>query len=274
MIARLFSSATTSAVFSAGELPSALHGPLLQNALLPRVISGSMVPTIQKGDCLELEQADTLQAGDIVVFRHNHLFVCHRIERAEKDCLVVRGDGTAGPPDRIAVRDVIGRVTAILRDGVRSEIRVGVQPPERSCFAPRLARSVAGIQDKIRLGLRAVVRSLLGLPYVGTALCHLLRQVASVDVMEQAPLRSVAASIRRRSLRLRDAADIRRTLAEIAPNRHRFRLAIRVGPISLASCSFHPWFVHIRPIAEPLGLDTVFEKLRRETAAANGESTL
>jgi signal peptidase I len=273
MITRLFSSATTSAVFSTGELPSPLHGPLLQNVIVPRVVSCSMVPTIRKGDRLRLERGDALQAGDIVVFRHDGLFVCHRIERVESGWLVVRGDATDGPPERVGVRDVVGRVTAILRDGVRLELQIGVTPRERSRYAPRLARSVNGLQEQTRRGLRTVVRSLLGLPYVRVALSYLLKQVASVDVMEQAPLRSVAASIRRRSFRLSDAVLMQRTLANCARDRDRFRLVIRIGPFSVAHWSLHPWLVQIRPSAEPLGLDTMLEQWRRANVAATGESS-
>jgi signal peptidase I len=273
MIARLFSSVTTSAVFSAGELPPPLHGPLLQTVMVPRVVSSSMTPTIRKGDRLRVERADTLQAGDIVVFRYEGLFVCHRIERIENKWLVVRGDATDGPPQRVDVRDVVGRVTAILRDGVRLELQVGVTPRERSRSAPSLARSVDGLQEQTRRGLRTVVRSLLGLPYVGVALSYLLKQVASVDVMEQAPLRSVAASIRRQSFRLSDAVLMQRTLADCARDRDRFRLVIRIGPFSVARCSLHPWLVQIRPSAEPLGLNTVLEQWRRANAAATGESS-
>lgn len=273
MIARLFSRATTSPVFSPGELPSALHGPLLQNMLVPRVVSGSMIPTIRPGDRLQIEPTNTPQAGDIVVFRHDGLFVCHRIERVEPGWLVVRGDATHGPPERIGVRDVIGRVTAIRRDGIRLELQDGVNPPEGFYFAPRLARSVVWMAERTQRGLRNVVRRVIGLPYVAAALGHLLRQVAFVHLMEQAPLQSVAASIRRQSFRLRDTAHIQGTLRECAPTRDRFRLVIRVGPFYLASCSLHPWDVHIRPIARPLGLDVVFEDWRLGNPTAAVEST-
>jgi len=83
MIARLLSPLTTSTRFSANQLPEAAHGSALWKVITPLVSSESMTPTLQIGDELELEQADNLRVGDVVVYRQDRQFICHRIHRIE-----------------------------------------------------------------------------------------------------------------------------------------------------------------------------------------------
>ncbi|HZC82765.1 MAG TPA: hypothetical protein VE222_13825, partial [Nitrospiraceae bacterium] len=50
----LVPSLTLDGRFSVQDFPNALQLPLLNNMVVPRIVSSSMTPTIQRGDRLEL----------------------------------------------------------------------------------------------------------------------------------------------------------------------------------------------------------------------------
>src|SRR5689334_5492878 len=97
MIARLLNPSSHSTGFSADRLPDAVHGSVLQEIMAPIVNSESMTPALHKGDVLRLQHADDLQVGDVVVYRQDRLFVCHRIHRIEGHRMFLRGDTNTGP---------------------------------------------------------------------------------------------------------------------------------------------------------------------------------
>jgi hypothetical protein len=70
--------------FSAQDLPDELGLTLLNDMVVPRVVSSSMTPMIQEGDRLELGPPTSLSVGVIVVFRNDTLFVCHRITAIDR----------------------------------------------------------------------------------------------------------------------------------------------------------------------------------------------
>ena len=57
--------------FSTQDLPNELQLTLLNNMVVPRIVSSSMLPTIQEGDRLELSPPTSLTVGVIVVFRND-----------------------------------------------------------------------------------------------------------------------------------------------------------------------------------------------------------
>ncbi|MDH4369143.1 MAG: S24/S26 family peptidase [Nitrospira sp.] len=100
MITRLLSPSTTSTRFSAERLPEAVHGLVLQEVMAPIIQSESMAPTIQAGDGLELEDATDLRIGDVVVYRLDRLFICHRIHGIDGRRLFLQGDAATGATKR------------------------------------------------------------------------------------------------------------------------------------------------------------------------------
>ena len=123
MITRLLSPSTTSTRFSAERLPEAVHGLVLQEVMAPIIQSESMAPTIQAGDGLELEDATDLRIGDVVVYRHDRLFICHRIHGIEGHRLFLRGDAATGADEEVDVQQIVGRVDGVFRDGKRLDVR-------------------------------------------------------------------------------------------------------------------------------------------------------
>lgn len=81
-----------------------------------RAVGWSMFPTIQKGDVLELEPADSIQTGDIVVFPFAGALICHRIVGIENSGLVrTQGDAVDSPDQPVRTREILGRVARIRR---------------------------------------------------------------------------------------------------------------------------------------------------------------
>lgn len=262
MITNLVSPSTATAIFSANDLPEEVHEPILKGVVNLRVISWSMSPTLQKGDYLELGQPGALHTGDVIVFRQNHLFICHRIDRLDGQHLYMQGDASEGPPERINSSEVVGRVIAILRNGTR----LAVPPrPDRTQFGSRsrLERYAEWGQEQSRSLLRTLVRWVVALPFAGLGTRRLLGIIATVDVMEQAPLRSVTSYAKRHTFRLCHSADLQKYLFSLQIDHRRIRLVIRAGPLYLGTCDLSPWSLSIRPAAVPLGLEAYFHELHR-----------
>ncbi|GHT17830.1 hypothetical protein FACS189429_2820 [Bacteroidia bacterium] len=77
----------------------------------------SMMPLLRNGrDAVVLSPVDTknLQAGQIVLFRHNDRHLLHRIVKTDGENLVIQGDGTR-TTENATRADVVGVVTAIVR---------------------------------------------------------------------------------------------------------------------------------------------------------------
>jgi hypothetical protein len=78
--------------------------------------SWSMFPTIRKGDVLTIEEADRIEAGDVVVFPFMDTLVCHRVKRIGADGRIhTQGDAANRPDAPIQRQDILGKVTEIIR---------------------------------------------------------------------------------------------------------------------------------------------------------------
>lgn len=261
MITHLISPSTAAAVFSAGELPEAVHGTVLQEVMIPRVASWSMIPTFRKGDRLELGRAEALRAGDIIVYRQARLFVCHRIQRIEGPHLYLKGDASAGPPEQISALDVVGRVTALLRDGRRLTVAPRNHTLNQSARHPTWDRYATWSQERGRtLGLH-LIELVVALPLVGLIHRHLLGRVVTIDMLEQAPLQSVTGYMKRRHFRLYRTDQFEKCLSETKTDLSEIMLVIRAGPFHLGSCSVDPWHLKIRPLAAALGLESPLQSI-------------
>ena len=262
MIARLFNPSTASAVFSTDELPEAVHELVLRDIMIPRAASRSMTPTIQKGDRLELGRTDALQAGDVIVYRQNRLFICHRIRRIEGPVLYLKGDACDGLAEKISSLDVVARVTALLRDGRRLAIPPYGHSLNQSAIHTMLDRSATWSLERGRaLGL-LMIEFVVALQLVDRVLSSVLGRVITVDVMEQAPLQSLTGFVNRYRFQLCRTDRFETYLSDVKTDLSRITLVIRAGPLHLGSCSFDPWHLKMRPLAKALRLEFPLQSFR------------
>lgn len=256
MITRLLNPSTPSTSFSAERLPKAVHKLVLRKVMAPIIHSESMAPTIQKGDELELEDATELQIGDVIVYRHDRLFVCHRIHGIEDHWLFLRGDATTGPYEKVDIWQVVGRVDWIFRDGKRHDLRL-----------PRL--SLMGMPDESAWGAawlwssrrtRALIVRFMnwiaGVPGIKGILRSILRRLMTITIMERAALQSLDGYVTRDQLRLDQLTQYLSTFTGSD-----ILLMVHVGPAYCGICIPDPWRMQIRPFLRPLTTALVLEAI-------------
>lgn len=82
-----------------------------------------MEPTLRRGDRLLLRRvsADGLRVGDIVLAEIDGRKVCHRVIALDCTggglCLLLRGDASFSPPDRVPFQACLGKVSAVIKHG-------------------------------------------------------------------------------------------------------------------------------------------------------------
>ena len=228
--------------FSTLDLPNELQLTLLNNMVVPRIVSSSMLPTIQEGDRLELSPPTSLTAGVIVVFRNDTLLICHRITAIDPHgTLSTRGDATQGACEIVQPGAVIGVVTGVLREG--AHISLGNSPHISSATAQprrldRRARTTV---------VRSITRSIGVLakrPLFQPILVSLLRWTATVDVLTPTPLQSLPSHAKVASITLRAFPHMAGLLAP-SNGQKPTRYIVRLGPWRLA---------HYDPVTEALVL--------------------
>lgn len=279
MISRLLSPSPTSTRFSAERLPEAVHRLVLREVMAPIIQSESMAPTIQTGDGLELDDATDLQIGDVVVYRYDRLFICHRIHGIKGHRLFLRGDAATGADEEIDVQQVVGRVDWVFREGKRLDIR-------RSRFSPMGKRkdSAWGMvwtwssRQARALILRSInwsteVHSINGL------FRFILRRLMTITIMERVALQSLDGYVAGARVHL---DQLRHHL--LHPIGSDTLLVIHIGPAYIGICTLDPWRMQIRPFLHPFTTALVVEtiaschpvqlsphSIRRATTAAENQ---
>ena len=76
------------------------------------VLSGSMEPALSTGDLVIVEEADSVEAGDVVVYQDGGMLVVHRVVGLEGELLTTKGDANSVPDEPIHASAVKGRVIA------------------------------------------------------------------------------------------------------------------------------------------------------------------
>ena len=187
--------------FSAQDLPDELQLPLLNGMVVPRVISSSMMPTIQVGDRLELSPPISLTIGTIVLFRNDSLLICHRITAIDPGgTLWTRGDATQGAYEIVPQGSVIGVVTGVMRQD--THISLG-QHPHMSSAAAQPTNLTSRIRTVVVRSITRSIRVLARWSLFQQMLALLLRWTATVDVLASAPLQFLASHSKVASFRLR-----------------------------------------------------------------------
>lgn len=120
-----------------------------------KVTGWSMLPSIWPGDVLVIGRVDPAQMsdGDIVLYRRDRRLVVHRIVRTRhqtsKGMVLTRGDAMPAPDLPVSERDLLGRVSWILRRDRCITPRPGVSVAERG-IALLVRRSMIAAQLFVR----------------------------------------------------------------------------------------------------------------------------
>jgi hypothetical protein len=212
--------------FSAQDLPDALQLPLLNSIVVPRIVSSSMMPTIQQGDRLKLSPPTCFTIGAIVVYRHDAMLVCHRITAIDpQGILSTRGDSTQGACEIVQPGSVIGVVTEVMREGIHLPLEQGPHMPSAE------AEPTGHTSDIRTVIFRFVTLSLPRLarvPFFRRMLATLLQWTATVDVLAPAPLRSLSSQSKIASFMLRTSPH-RAGLLAASRGQQSVRYVIRLG---------------------------------------------
>jgi hypothetical protein len=244
--------------FSAQDLPDELQLTLLNGMIVPRVISSSMMPTIQEGDRLELSPPISLTVGTIVVFRNDTLLVCHRITAIDPEGILrTRGDATQGAYEIVLPGSVIGVVTGVMRQGTHISFGQRSHMPSTTAQSNNLKSRVRTVVVRSArrticiLARRSLFQSMLAL---------LLRWTAMVDVITPAPVQSLSSHSKVASFTLRTflhkagllTASIRQT-----PTRY----VLRLGPWRLAQYDPTTESLMLRQSLRDAGLESLFRQI-------------
>jgi hypothetical protein len=244
--------------FSVQDLPDELQLTLLNGMIEPRVISSSMMPTIQEGDRLELSPPISLTVGTIVVFRNDTLLVCHRITAIDpQGTLSTRGDATLGSCEIVHPGSVIGVVTGVLREGTRVSLR---QNPPMSSAAAQSSNLKSRVQNVVVRSARRTIRILARLSLFQSMLAILLRWTAVVEVLAPAPLHSLPSHSKIASFTLPMFPHMAESLAA-SIGEQSARYVVRLGPWRLAQYDPATQSLLLRQSLRDAGLESLFRQI-------------
>ncbi len=221
-----------------------------------KVISWSMFPAILKGDVIEIEPADKIQIGDVVVFRQMGALVCHRVIglKAAGD-LYTSGDQAEGPGTPTPRRDVLGKVTTITRGSKRVPLDSLPELSAASFIRMKGDRLLMEIHQRLLSLVLRGVEFLKQIPWVRGPLAFALSKLVRVSVGVRAPIRSIQAyrfvPLRRSTLRNCSAAawsPAGRTTDELI-------LVAHLGRYPLGTFDPASGEVRLRRVAAGLGLE-------------------
>ncbi len=256
MITRLLSPSLTSTRFSAARLPEAVHKLVLREVMAPIIQSESMAPTIQTGDGLELDDATDLRIGDVVVYRHDRLFICHRIHGIEGHRLFLRGDAATGADEEIDVRQVVGRIDWVFRDGKRLDVRPSRVSPMGKQNNSAWSVIWAGSSRQARALILRSINWTAGVPGIEGMFRFILRRLMTITIMERVVLQSLDGYVTGARVHL---DQLRHSLS--LPTGSDTLLVIHVGPAYMGICTLDPWRMQIRPLLRPFTTALVVEAI-------------
>jgi phage repressor protein C with HTH and peptisase S24 domain len=87
-----------------------------------QVHGDSMHPLIRENDTLHVEPARDFTRGDVVLVLAERGLTAHRVIARDGSALILRGDNAPAADDPVEESAVLGKVTYVLRDGVRHEV--------------------------------------------------------------------------------------------------------------------------------------------------------
>ena len=130
-------------------------------------IGRSMVPAIWPGDSLVVEPAtgSNVAPGDIVLFSNAYRFVAHRVVEKKGDAdtgrVLTRGDAMAIADAPIKSREILGKVSFIVRNGKCFEAKKSLRRSERALStllrrSETAARVIVGVHGLSRASTRTI----------------------------------------------------------------------------------------------------------------------
>ena len=83
----------------------------------------SMHPLIRDHDYLHVEPVDRIRVGDIVLVLAERGLTAHRVVASRDGMIVTRGDNAPAADDAVPRSKVLGKVTAVIREGREVKVR-------------------------------------------------------------------------------------------------------------------------------------------------------
>lgn len=236
------------------------------------VAGWSMFPTLRKGDVLRLLPPDSVEAGDLVLFRHDQAMVCHRVMAVlPEDAVRTRGDDVDGEGELVRRADLVGKVAEIRR-GVTS---IDPRASQAATLSARVGRSVERLKAEGSERAFEVMRCLLGAflsnRAVRPAVSLCLSRRLSYAVGAPAPVQLVRAyrfvELGRGPIDPRVARAALRTL----PSLREAIVLARLGRVPLGTMAVGSGEIQVRRAGAGLGIESYLRAMVRELVALEPE---
>ena len=78
--------------------------------------TGSMSPTIEKGDIVIVKIDDQVQKNDIITYKSGNAFITHRIINIDGESIIAKGDNNNTEDEPIQKNAIIGKVNFIINN--------------------------------------------------------------------------------------------------------------------------------------------------------------
>lgn len=78
--------------------------------------TGSMSPTMEKGDIVIIKIGDEIREKDIITYKKENVFITHRIVKISEDSIIAKGDNNNTEDEPIKKDEIIGKVVFIIND--------------------------------------------------------------------------------------------------------------------------------------------------------------
>ena len=76
--------------------------------------TGSMSPTIEKGDVVIVKIGEQVQQNDIITYKNNNSFITHRIIEIDGENIIAKGDNNNTKDEPITEDAILGKVCFII----------------------------------------------------------------------------------------------------------------------------------------------------------------
>ena len=78
--------------------------------------TGSMSPTIEKGDIVFVKIGETSKEQDIVTYKKENAIITHRIIKIDEETIITKGDNNNTQDEEITQENIIGKVVYIINN--------------------------------------------------------------------------------------------------------------------------------------------------------------
>lgn len=78
--------------------------------------TGSMSPTMEKGDIVIIKIGDEIREKDIITYKKEDVFITHRIEQINGDSIIAKGDNNNTEDEPIKKDEVVGKAVFIINN--------------------------------------------------------------------------------------------------------------------------------------------------------------